>query len=123
MGRLCLVVAVLLVFCGGAVEGQVITLESLLDEMLNRDTLARMDEPAYMTRQASSYDRRSVGPDKQGWYANEDWSHFIRKEQKDGRIEWVMLDAKGPGCIVRFWMGGDAQYGKLSGSFTPFDLS
>ncbi len=24
-----------------------------------------------------------------------------------------MLDHKGPGCIVRFWMGGGSPYGKL----------
>jgi hypothetical protein len=50
---------------------------------------------------------------REGWYANQDWSHFIRKEENDGRVEWVMLDVEGPGCIVRFWMGGNAPYGKL----------
>jgi hypothetical protein len=113
MKCLSLTVAVVLLFAAHAAWGKVITLESLLDEMLDRDALARLDEPAYVTRQASSYQRLSVAPDQEGWYANQDWSHFIRKEQKDGRTEWVMLDAKGPGCIVRFWMGGEAQYGKL----------
>jgi hypothetical protein len=113
MKCLSLTVAIVLLFAAHAAWGKVITLESLLDEMLDRDALARLDEPAYVTRQAGSYQRLSVAPDQDGWYANQDWSHFIRKEQKDGQTEWVMLDAKGPGCIVRFWMGGEAQYGKL----------
>ncbi|MHC4313631.1 MAG: hypothetical protein ACYSW3_14325 [Planctomycetota bacterium] len=94
MKCLSLTVAIVLLFAAHAAWGKVITLESLLDEMLDRDALARLDEPAYVTRQASSYQRLSVAPDQEGWYANQDWSHFIRKEQKDGRTEWVMLDAR-----------------------------
>ncbi len=107
------IAAAMLTFIANAASADVITLESLLDEMLDRDALARLSEPGYECRQASSYQRLSVAPDKEGWYANQDWSHFIRKEENDGRVEWVMLDVEGPGCIVRFWMGGNAPYGKL----------
>ncbi len=53
--------------------------------------------------QASSYDRRSnPGPD-QDWFANGDAGQFIRDEVNEGRTEHVMMDADGPGALVRFW--------------------
>ncbi len=82
---------------------QPLSLESLLDEMVNRDTLAKFPQPAYTCRQASSYDRDTVAPDKPGWFANADRSQWIRIEQNQGRTEHVMMDARGPGAIVRFW--------------------
>lgn len=82
---------------------QEITTESLLNEMVNRDALAQFPHPAYTCRQASSYDRDTVAPDKPGWFANADRSQWIRVEQNEGRTEHVMLDAAGPGAIVRFW--------------------
>jgi len=81
-----------------------ITFESLLEEMVDRDAAARFPDPAYTCRQASSYDRASVSPEEPGtWMANNDRSFFIRSEKIDGREEWVMLDAEGPGCVVRIW--------------------
>lgn len=81
-----------------------LTFQSLLDEMIDREASARFPSPAYTCRQASSYDRASVSPDDPAsWQANNDRSFFIRSEENDGREEWVMLSAEGPGCIVRFW--------------------
>ncbi len=81
-----------------------ITFESLLEEMTDRQAAARFPEPAYTCRQASSYDQASVTPDDHNaWMANNDRSFFIRSETNGGREEWVMLDAAGPGCVVRFW--------------------
>jgi hypothetical protein len=94
--------------CGGMLpsgQGPAVTLESLLTEMTDRDRLARYPVPRYRCLESSSYDRRSVAPDKPGWFANNDWSNFIRSENRDGRTEWVMMDAEGPGAIVRMWMG------------------
>lgn len=82
-----------------------ITLESLLNEMVKRDALARFPQTNYRSAQFSSYDRKSVAPGEPGWYANHDWSQFIRSEVHAGRTEWVMMDAEGPGAITRFWMG------------------
>lgn len=87
--------------------GRSITLESLLQEMIDRESLARWPHPPYTCRQASSYDRRSKTPeDPAGWFANDDYSHFLRSEERGDRLEWVLLDAPGPGCVVRFWWGG-----------------
>jgi hypothetical protein len=82
-----------------------ISLESLLREMVDRNALARYPDPSYTCQQASSYDRRSIDPKQSGWFANNDYSQFIRSEQRGGRTEWVMMDAEGPGAVVRFWMG------------------
>ena len=89
-----------------AAPNAVITFESLLHEMANRDALARWPVPSYACRQASSWDRGSVAPDKPGWFANVDTGKYLRTETNQGRQESVMLDAEGPGCIVRWWAGG-----------------
>ena len=108
---------------GWAGPANSVSFKSLLDEMLNRDLLARSPDPCYTCRQASSYERTSVSPNQSGWYANHDWSHFIRSERNQGRIEWVMLDVEGPGAIVRIWAGGVVKQGVirfyLDGSKTP----
>ncbi|TWU40999.1 glycoside hydrolase family 172 protein [Novipirellula artificiosorum] len=80
-----------------------ISLGSLLDEMIDRSVIARWPGAKYSCRQASSYDRDSVSADDEGWFANWDRSQFIRTEEKDGRSEHVLLDAEGPGAVVRFW--------------------
>ena len=84
---------------------QGVTFASLLDEMLDRDAAASFPVPAYTCSQASSYDRASTSSEEpETWMANNDRSFFIRSEENDGREEWVMMDAEGPGCIVRWWI-------------------
>jgi len=84
-------------------QDEPVSLASLLDEMVRRDRLARWPAPAYTCRQASSYDRDSIAPDKPGWFANWDRSQFVRVDERDGRKEYVMLEVDGPGAIVRIW--------------------
>jgi len=87
----------------GAQEGG-IDFGSLLDEMLDRGTLARFPSPSYTCRQFSSYDRNSVSPEDQDtWFANGDRGQYLRVEENAGRTEWVMMDADGPGAVVRIW--------------------
>jgi hypothetical protein len=83
--------------------GEPVSLESLLLEMVDRENLARFPKPAYVCRQFSSYDRDTVAPDQPGWFANWDRSQFVRVEETDGRREYVLMDAEGPGAVVRFW--------------------
>ena len=80
-----------------------ITLESLLQEMVDRATIARLPSPAYTCKQASSYDRHSTEPGSATWWANMDRSYFVRVEENQGRTEHVLMDANGPGAVVRFW--------------------
>jgi len=104
-----------------------ITFDSLLREMVDRDALIRFPDPAYTTRQASSYDPASVSPDKpQTWFANNDYNHFLRvddsKRSPSGK-EFVLLDVDGPGALVRLWSANPPDGATLrfyfDGSETP----
>ena len=81
-----------------------ISIESLLNEMLDRNERAKYPEPAFTCKQFSSYDRATVAKNQPGWFANSDRSMFIRVEKENGRREFVLMDTEGPGAIVRFWM-------------------
>ncbi|MGL6196987.1 MAG: DUF2961 domain-containing protein, partial [Thermoguttaceae bacterium] len=81
-----------------------ITFASLLDEMVGRSAVSRAPEFPYTLKQQSSYDRASVSTDKDGWFANKDWSNYIREEENEGRKEYVMFEAEGPGAVVRIWL-------------------
>lgn len=84
-----------------------VTMASLLGEMTDPGSVARWPAPEYKISQASSYDRKSVTPavaDEKGWFANGDHSQFLRTEDNGhGAQEYVLLDADGPGAIVRAW--------------------
>jgi hypothetical protein len=77
--------------------------------MVDLAQLARYPDPYYTTVQFSSYDRRSIAPDKPGWFANgdnantTDRKHYLRDERHGDRIEHVLADVEGPGAMVRFW--------------------
>ncbi|WP_455585913.1 glycoside hydrolase family 172 protein [Bacteroides sp.] len=94
-------IACLLFSCQSKKE---VSLSSLLEEMCDREALAKFPAPAYTTAQYSSYDRASVRKDTSSWYANWDRSQFLRVESDKGRREFVMFDAEGPGAVVRFWV-------------------
>jgi hypothetical protein len=107
-----------------------VTFRSLLREMIDREAIARWPEPAYTCAQFSSYERASTSPeDVSTWYANYDQSWFHRVEERDGRREHVMMDAEGPGAIVRIWstwaVPGGAEFSNgtlrvyLDGAETP----
>ena len=94
-----------LVSCIGCEKQQkVITLESLLEEMVSVEELARFPYPYYTSHQESSYDRRSVSPDDPNWFANNDGFGIIRTDSTAGRIEKVMFDETGAGVITRIWI-------------------
>ena len=88
-----------------AAASERISLRSLLEEMTDEDALARLPDVPFTTRLWSSHDRHSVSPGRPGWFANLDANEFLRCETNAaGKVERVLLDAKGPGAIVRFWM-------------------
>ncbi len=106
--------------------GDKVTFETLLKDMTNPALLSEYPKPAFVLKQFSSYDRRTIAPDQDGWFANADASWFIREETNSGRREFVMMDAAGPGAVVRFWMtfGNEKAYTGtlriyLDGSTTP----
>ena len=108
-----------LAYAAPGVESKTITFKSLLEEMVDRDCIARLPKPAYTCRQFSSYDRNSTEPGSPTWWANSDRSYFIRIEDNNGRKEHVLMDTTGPGAVVRFWAtwhgpgGGEFSNGTL----------
>ncbi len=88
---------------GRAASSSIVTFDSLLDEMVDRGRIARLPSPAYTCKQFSSYDRNSTEPGSPTWWANWDRSYFVRVEENAGRKEHVLMDAEGPGVVVRFW--------------------
>jgi len=97
-----------------------ITLESLLAEMTDLRGMAEFPDPPYTCRQFSSYDRAAKSP-TENWFANSDAGHYLRVEDRDGRKEHVMMDADGPGAIVRIWSANPEGVLRvyLDGSDTP----
>ncbi|QDV64053.1 hypothetical protein Mal65_32010 [Crateriforma conspicua] len=89
----------------------VVTIQTLLKDMVDRDGIARFPAKNFRLRQHSSYNRDSKTPDDpKGWFANGDFNrppngkNFIRTEVINGKKEWVLMDHDGPGAIVRTWM-------------------
>lgn len=81
----------------------VITLQSLLQEMGERTVVTYWPEQEYKSLQSSSYNRASVAPDQPGWFADSDGVAWIREETNGSKIEYVIMEHDGPGCITRMW--------------------
>ncbi|MEX0719549.1 MAG: hypothetical protein WD059_02695 [Balneolaceae bacterium] len=60
-----------------------------------------MENPEYSTLQFSSYDRASVKPTGQNWFANWYRTMFLREEQNNGRREFVMFEDKSPEAVIK----------------------
>lgn len=83
---------------------EVISFESLLNEMIDREELAKFPVPEFRLGQQSSYDRRSISPsDPDGWFANRDAKGIIRIDTINGRREFVLMEQNSPGAMARMW--------------------
>ncbi|HUZ60049.1 MAG TPA: glycoside hydrolase family 172 protein [Hanamia sp.] len=83
--------------------GITISLKSLLNEIVNQNSLTRFDGPQYQLMQTSSWDRSELeGKSSKGWFGNKDYDNYIRKEIHGDRTEYVIMDAKGPGAITKW---------------------
>lgn len=92
--------------------GQIVTTESLINELTDLRILADYPNPGFHSIQYSSYDRRTVSPDKPGWFANDDgfggepipgFQAVIKNPDTKGIGEYLICDVEGPGAIVRLW--------------------
>ncbi|HPA18204.1 MAG TPA: DUF2961 domain-containing protein [Verrucomicrobiae bacterium] len=100
-------VALMMLWCAlvsarAAADAPAISTATLLYDLTNLSQLAEFPAPAYTCRQFSSWDRASKSP-TDGWFANGDCGQYLRTENISGRTEFVMMDAEGPGAIVRIW--------------------
>lgn len=98
------VLFLMLAACSNPGSNQVITVETLLDELISYDQPTLFPEPYYTCKQVSSYDRRSLSPDQSGWFANNDGFGCISSDTIGDRIQMLMFDEEGPGAITRIWM-------------------
>lgn len=98
----CLLAALVALWVGGAATAQPVTTAGLLDEMTDLAGLAEFPDPPYTCKQFSSYDRAAKSP-AENWFANGDCGQYLRVEDHAGRKEYVMMDAAGPGAVVRIW--------------------
>lgn len=80
-----------------------VTIGTLLEEMVDRDAVARYPELEYRSASFSSYDRNSTSK-SHDWFANGDNNWFLRHETISNRQEFVLFDADGPGAVTRWWM-------------------
>jgi hypothetical protein len=71
----------------------------LVDELRDDAWMARPDDPAWSLHGASSTDPEHV----RDHYANRDAGHVLRILEREGRREGVLVDARGPGALVRLW--------------------
>jgi len=97
------VLTAMLMAAGIVSAAEMVTMESLLEEIVDRDRLAKVPEPFYYQKQASSYERVQLSPKDPKWFANHDYDNYIRTEEKEGRKEFVIMEEDGPGCITRWW--------------------
>jgi Protein of unknown function (DUF2961) len=83
----------------------VVSLQTLLMEMTDRDTLTRYPGSEFTLLQSSSWDRAELNrKDSASWFANKDYDNYERIDTNNGYKEYVILDAKGPGAITRWWL-------------------
>ena len=102
----CLAAAVMTI---SAADVKPVTTRGLLDDMTNLAGMAEFPDPAYTTKQFSSYDRASTSAaDPDTWFANNDCGNYLRVEERSGHKEYVMMDASGPGAVVRIWSANPA---------------
>lgn len=82
-----------------------VTIESLLNEMVDLEQLTRKPAEGEKAAQFSSYDRKSkvINGEKRGWFENADSNQFIRTFSNKGRQEMVMAELEGPGTLTRIW--------------------
>ena len=100
-----------------------ITLQSLVERMVNRDAVAEFPGYANVTGEETSKDPRAR--EVAGYfYADDDGGNFQRDVVISGRTEHVMVDVTGPGAMTRFFVAGPSFAGHtirfyLDGSTTP----
>lgn len=84
--------------------GYDVTLAGLLAEMTDGFSVCEYPATACRAMMTSSHDRRSVSPEEDSWYANDDGFGYEYMLDVDGREEKVLFDAEGPGAVMRIWI-------------------
>jgi len=92
----------------GTVVSEIVTIESLLKEMVDRDALAKTNAIPFKIMHVSSYSQKSISPDQPGWFDNAD-SRVFKKDLSITNKEYTIMDVEGPGAMVRLWSAWNPQ--------------
>lgn len=84
-------------------KSDIISISTLLKEMIDRKQITQFPSTDFRTLQSSSYNRESISPDQPGWFADSDGIGFVRVEENNGKKEWVIMEDEGPGVITKIW--------------------
>jgi plastocyanin len=98
---------------GAPPTNNAISMESLLNQMVDRSEVARFPDDSFRLINFSSYNTDAdVGPPESGvsdtstgWFSNGDFKNdplYITDEYGNGD-EYVLVDHQAPGALVRFW--------------------
>ena len=96
------------------IKARPVTFDSLLDELTDLERLALPVSPPYRLRRVNSrapdaprFGAASLDPAVAR-------GHVIERVQwENAEREWVLMDAEGPGALVRFWMDDPAAAGTV----------
>jgi hypothetical protein len=80
-------------------EGPEVSWMGLLCELIDLDRFTRPAQATYTAHLASSHDRTSVRNRLASWFANNDFSNYVREDAD----EHVMMESRAPGVITRIW--------------------
>ena len=84
--------------------GKKITFSQLIDEMSNPASLARWQDKQWTTKQSSAM--KLEKRHNAGFFAEKEIGNYIRLEQNEkGQSEMVLMEDKGPGVVMRIWVG------------------
>lgn len=108
-----LIVLIICLSVPASAKRSIITLDSLLHEMIDMQRLTTVPESGLTCKQQSSYDRASTTETAPNWFANYDRDQFIREEKHGDRTEYVMSEMTGPGTILRIWSADPENGGTL----------
>ena len=94
-----------------------VTVRRLLADMVDLARLSELPSPPYVSRMASSHNRRSdrARPGSKRWYANKDHISLAAGETR------TLVDVQGPGALTRIWSASPAGVLRiyLDGAGTP----
>jgi len=112
MKKIKLIIVLFLAIVNYAYCQEIVTTATLLREMIDLNRLTNVSPNNYKLVQYSSYDRRSIQPDKPFWFGNADgfgrepvpaFEKTLKEPGEDEIGEYLMCDINNPGAIVRLW--------------------
>ncbi len=106
------IITAFIISCSVRNKENIVTTETLIEEMVDMHRLTMFPSVNYRTIQYSSYDRRSKSPSDSCWFSNEDgfgsepipgFESVLKEPDSTGIGEYLICNVNKPGAIVRLW--------------------